>query len=669
MTKTFVSILALAVAAPALAQSNPDQPTTDAKGGTIVVTASRSGDAIPIDLIGSSVTVIDDGAMQARQVRVVSDVLRDVPGVAVSRLGAVGAQTQVRIRGAEGNHTLVLIDGIKASDPYDGEYDFGTLVADEDAKIEVLRGQQSSLYGSDAIGGVINYITLTGAEAPGIKLRAEGGSMNSFDGGARIAGVKGNVDYALSTSYIHTDGYPVVVGGKRDVGSDNLGASGKFIWAAAPDFHVTAVGRYSYTDADTDDSDGVFGSRTFGQTIDSPGVHYVNKGLYGLLRAQLDLLDGRWTNALTGQVADTRRTGYDVPDSSSPIAGQHIVEALGDHGRRVKGSFESAFRFGTDAVQQRVTFALDAEKESERTTISLFGGFLGWRHTTNIGAVGEYDLTVDDRFALGASVRHDGNSRFNDDTTFHGQASYKFDEGTRIHAAGGSGVKAPGFNELFDFFAGRYIGNPNLKPEKSLGWEAGVEQALLGDHATIGATYFDNHLKDEITRTFTATGETSINLPGRTHQNGVEIYTNAKLGSDWRFDASYTYLHAPQVRTVLPLSAPFTGTKTTAQAVRRAKNIASASLTWAPEAQRFSANVTLRYNGKQTDIAFTDPSFVPLLVRERSFTLLNLNAAYKLTKRIELFGRIENLFDRDYTEVFSYAAQGRTVYGGVKVRL
>ncbi len=664
MTKTFVSILALAVAAPALAQSNPDQPTTDAKGGTIVVTASRSGDAIPIDLIGSSVTVIDDSAMQARQTRVLSDVLRDVPGVAVNRLGAIGAQTQVRIRGAEGNHTLVLIDGIKASDPYYGEYDFGTLVADEDAKIEVLRGQQSSLYGSDAIGGVINYITLTGAEAPGIKLRAEGGSMSTFDGGARIAGVKGNLDYALSSSYIHTDGYPVAVGGKRDVGSDNLGASGKFIWTAAPDFHVTAVGRYSYTDADTDDSNNAFGTPGYGLIVDSPGVHYVNKGLYGLLRAQLDLLDGRWTNALTGQVADTRRTGYDAA-SSGPA---RIVEAFGDHGRRVKGSFESAFRFGTDAVRQRITVALDAEKESERTTISQFGAFLGWRHTTNIGAVGQYDLTVDDRYVFGASVRHDGNSRFADDTTFRFQGSAKLGAGTRLHAAYGTGVKAPSFSELFDFFAGRYVGNSSLKPEKSKGYEAGVEQSFLDRRIVLDATWFDNRLTDEISTTFDANFVAHpFNQARKTKQQGVEVSAAAKLGAGWQFDASYTYLRAPQPQSITTNAATFATGIFNGQAVRRAKNIASANLTWAPETSRFNGTLTVRYNGRQNDVFFG--FFPPLLIREKSFTLLNLNAAYKLTKRFELFGRIENLFDRDYTEVFSYAAQGRTVYGGVKVRL
>jgi len=661
------SLLALAISGPALAQTNPDQPTRDQNGDVVLVTASRSGDAVPLRELGASATIVDDDALRERQTRIVSDVLRDVPGVAVSRTGAVGSQTQVRIRGAEGNHTLVLIDGIKASDPYDGEYDFGTLLADEDAKIEVLRGQQSSLYGSDAIGGVINYITLTGAEAPGIRLRAEGGSNETFSGGARAAGVTGNLDYALSTSFLHTGGYPVAVGGSRDVGSDNLGASIKTIWTAAPNLRVTAVGRYSYTDADTDDSDNVFGSPTYGLTVDSPGVHFVNKGVYGLVRAQLDLLDDRWTNAVTGQVADTRRTGWDVANTSAAPAGQAVTKSSGDHGRRLKGSYESSFRFGGEEVQQRVTTALDVERESERTTRSPYGAFLGWRHTSNVGIVGEYELTAHRRLSFGGSVRYDDNSRFADDTTYRIQSSYSLETGTRLHAAYGTGVKAPSFSELFDFYEGRYIGNSSLKPERSKGYEAGVEQSLLDRAIVLDVTWFDNLLTDEITTVYDANFVAHPeNLPGKTKQQGVEMSAAAQLPGGWRLDASFTHLHAPQDQDVtLDPATSSTGTFH-GQAVRRPKNVASANLTWAPADKPFSGTVTLRYNGAQNDLFFG--YYPPRLERLRSFTLVNLNASYRLLSHLELFGRIENLLDRDYQEVYSFETPGRAAYAGVRVR-
>lgn len=666
MKAVTTSILALAAATPALAQTDPNPPATDAAGDAIVVTASRSGDAIPADLLGSSVNVLDAADLVDRGTRIVSDVLRDVPGVAVSRTGAIGGLTQVRLRGAEADQTLVLIDGIEASDPYSGEFDFGTLIADPEARIEVLRGQQSALYGSDAIGGVISYTTLTGREAPGVTLRAEGGSLGTVDGAARVAGVSGALDYAASGSWLHTSGYPVAPSGLRDVGSDNRAATAKATWTAAPNLKLTAVGRYTRTRADTDDTDQTFGSPTYGGTVDSPGVHFVNRGLYGLVRGQLDLLDGRWTNVLSGQVADTERTGTDVVDPYSPIAGQEVVTSSGDHGRRVKGSFESTIRFGSGDVEHRVTAAIDLERESERTTISTYGAFLGWRHKTDVGVVGEYQLTVGDRFGFGASVRHDENNRFADPTTYRIQASYRLGEGTRLHAAAGSGVKDPTFSDLYDYFAGRYIGNPNLRPEKSHGWEAGIGQSLLDGRIALDATYFDSRLKDEIGTDYSTGVASPINLPGSRPQRGLELTAAAKLGAGVRIDATYTYLHAPQDRDVLldGANVTFDG-----QAVRRAKNIASANLSYAPEDKPYDATVTVRYNGRQYDNAYTDPSFVPVLTRLHAFTLVDVNAGYRITPKIELFARIENLLDRHYQEVFSYQAQGRGVYGGVRVRL
>lgn len=653
MKTTIATLLALAAATPAWAQSNPGQPATDSDGDAIVVTATRSGDAIPVDLLGASVTVIDAQALEQRQTRILSDALRDVPGVAVSHTGAIGGQTQIRLRGAEANQTLVLIDGIEVSDPSTGEFDFGTLLADPAGRIEVLRGQQSSLYGSDAIGGVINYITATGAETPGISLRAEGGSMGTVDGAARIAGVKGDIDYALTGTALHTRGFPVAEGGSRDVGADQVGVSGKTIWTAAPNFHITAVGRYGYSDADTDDSD------ASGVTVDLPGTHYHYRALYGLVRAQLDLLDGRFTNALTGQVADTKRTDYDVPDTYSPREGQPIEATYGTHGRRIKGSYEGAFHFGTDDIKQVATVAVDAKRESERTTITQYGAFLGWRHTDNVGMVGEYDLTIHDRLAIGASMRHDWNNRFDDPTTYRAQASYKLDTGTRVHAAVGSGVKDPSFSELFDYYAGIYIGNPNLKPEKSHGWEAGVEQAFLDRHVTIDATYFDNRLKDEITTTYNAAGEeTSVNLPGHTRQRGVEVSAAARLGDGWRIDAAYTYLHAPQPLDVL------TGT-VDVQGLRRAKNIASLNIGWAPPRRRFSANLGVRYNGAQNDEFFG--TYPGTLVRLHGYTLVNMDATYNLTDKVQLFGRVENQLGEHYEDVYTFATPGRAGYGGVRM--
>jgi len=634
----FVSLFAIAAATPAVAQSADTNPQD-----AIVVTASRSGEGVKLSQLAASATVIDADQLDQRQTRIVSDILRDVPGVAVSRIGAIGGQTQIRIRGTESNHVLVLIDGIEVADPYYGEYDFGTLIADPEAKIEVLRGQQSSLYGSDAIGGVINYITLSGAEAPGYTARAEGGSFGTFSGAARAAGVTGNLDYAVSGSWYHTNGYPTAEGGTRDLGSDSVGASAKLNWPPADNLRLSGVLRYSYTYADLNDSDSDPTSPTFGYTIDSPGVHNINEALYGLLSAELTAFDGRWTNSLSGQFADTARDGYDASGRT-----------YGDKGQRYKGSFVSSFRFGTDAVTHRLTGAVDVEREQFQNTapVSTFA-FTGRRSTDNVGLVGQYELTAGG-FTGGASIRYDDNNRFADATTWRVQAGYRLPSDTRIHAAYGTGVKNPVYYELFGYYDGKYIGNPNLKPEKSEGWEAGIEQSFLAGKAVIGATYFDSRLKDEIYTTYPAPD--FIATPGNrttdSTQHGVEVSASLRPIPQIQIDAAYTWLDAKE-----------DGVKET----RRPDSVASFNATVFSTDRRFSGTLTVRYNGRMTDLAYTDPSYVPVTVSLREYALVNLNANYKISNRVSVFGRVENLFDERYEEVFSFAAAGRGAYGGVRV--
>ena len=631
------ALAASLLSAPALAQVE----TTDE---TIVVTASRSGDPVRADLLGASVTVLDAQALDHRQTRLVSDILRDVPGVAVSRSGGAGGLTQVRLRGSEANHTLTLIDGIEVSDPYQGEFDYSTLAADDVARIEVLRGQQNALYGSDAIGGVIHYITLTGRDAPGFSARAEGGSFGSFDAAARAAGVAGALDYTLSATYLTTDGTPTARGGSRDIGLESIALSFKSTLEASEALKLTAVGRYSDSDADTNDSEFNTASPRFGFIVDTPGSHAKNRALFGLLRADLSLLDGRLTNAISAQIADTKRDGFASFGRSS-----------GDKGRRNKASYDGTFRFGSDTVRQRITLAVDAERERYQNTDPSGFAFTGRRHADNFGIVGQYDVTVNDRLALGASLRRDENDRFADATTYRLQGSYRLDGGTRFRAAAGSGIKNPGFYELYGFIDGRYIGNSNLKPEKSEGWEAGVEQAFAGDRALVGVTYFRNRLEDEIVTRFPAPlfVATPGNSAATSRQRGVEAFAQARLGGGFRLDASYTYLHAREAEL---------------EEVRRAPNIASLNIDWRDPSDRGGVTLTVRYNGRQTDVAFTNPSFIPVRVALNDYTLVNFAADWKLTGRLSLFGRVENLLSEDYEDVFSFATPGRAAYAGVKLR-
>ena len=632
----------LGLASPVLAQTDPATPAAASTGETIIVTATRSGDGVRRDQTGSSITVLDAVLLNDRQVRTVVDVLRDVPGVAVSRLGAAGGLTQVRLRGSEANHVLVLIDGIEVSDPFQGEFDFAGLLADDGARIEVLRGQQSALYGSDAVGGVIQYLTATGHDAPGISARIEGGSLGTVAAATRAAGVAGAFDYAVTGTYQRSGGYAVAEGGTRNVGVQGGAGSAKLTYTVSPTARITAVARYTRTDADFDVSESDPASPAYGRIVDSPGVRSQTEAIYGLVRGEISLLDGRWTNALGVQVADSRRDSFDLSGRTS-----------GDSGNRVKGSLESTLRFGSPRVKHRVTLAVDLEREAFRNRDPSGFGFTGQRYGTDTGLVASYDVVADDRATFGASVRRDLNSLFADTTTYRVTASYALAGGTRLRAAAGSGVKNPGFFDLYSYSSGRYIGNPGLRPERSDGYEAGIDQTLFNGAVTAGLTWFDNRLHDEIYVVFappTFAG-TPLNRASLSLQQGIEVFAEAHLDR-WRFDAAYTHLDARQAGV---------------REIRRAPDIASLSATWSAPRRAASLTATVRFNGPQTDITFTDPSFATTpIVRLHGYTLLNVSGEVAVTAKVSAFARVENALQSRHTEVFSYRAAPRTVSVGVR---
>ncbi|OBX18230.1 TonB-dependent receptor [Erythrobacter sp. QSSC1-22B] len=635
------ALCAACIAAPAIAQTSlADRSSVDAN--VIVITGTRSGDAIRVDQHGAAITTLDAEALEQRQTRSVSDALRDVPGVAVSR---IAGQTQVRLRGSEANHVLVLIDGIEASDPYSGEFDFGTLPADAAARVEIVRGQQSAIYGSDAIGGVIQYITLTGREAPGFRARFEAGSFGTLNGAVRAAGVGGNLDYALSGTLNTTAGPSNARAGGRDLRSDTGAVSLKSSWILRPELRITAVGRYALSNADFNDTDNDPTSPSFGLIVDTPGARVRSEGLYGLLRGELDLFDNRWSHAVTAQIADTVRDGFNASGRS-----------YGNAGTRQKGSYETTLRLGEGDVRHLLTAAFDAERERYRNTDPSGYAFTGSRSNDNIGLVGQYELLLGNRASLGASIRHDDNQRFAGSTTYRVQASYRLGNDTRLRGAAGSGVKNPGFYELFGYVDGRYIGNENLRPERSQGWEVGVEQSLNDGAVNFGATYFQSRLEDEIFTAYPAPSfiATPANSEEASRQRGVETYLNARLGQAWRIDAAYTYLHAREAGL---------------EEVRRPPHIASIAVSWRAPGDRLSLTGVARYNGETDDLAFTDPSYVPVRERLDDYVLVNLNADFRLTEEISLFGRVENLFDERYEDVFSFTNPGVSAFVGLRARI
>lgn len=638
MSRSFLSSL-LATVVPLWLCANPSHAAEITN--ELIVTASRSGVAVPQRLLGSSVTVLDANALSERQTREVADILRDVPGLAVNVSPGL---TQIRMRGGEANHTLVLVDGIEVSDPYYGEFDFGTLMADDGARIEVLRGQQSALYGSDAIGGVIHYLSGSGRDAPGVSLRAETGSFGAINSAARWAGVAQGLDYALTASVNSRDGTPNSRGGSRKLGKDGLTTGLKLSYRLSDNLKLTAVGRYGTVEEDINKSDDDTASTTFGYIIDSAGTYYRNSALYGLVRADWSGWEGRWTQALTLQVADTKRKGY-----------SQNVRTSGDEGQRQKGSYETSLLLRTGTVQDRLTFAIDQEREQFRNTDPSGYAFTGSRRLTNTGIVAMIDHTVGDRLALGASIRRDLNDQFADATTYRVQGSYQALAETRLHAAIGSGIKNPGFYELFGYEDGRFIGNSGLKPERSEGWEIGLEQALFDRALVLDVTRFDSRLSDEIYTTYPAPDyvATPANRKNNSTQVGLELSAVARLAQDWRLNGAYSWLRAREVGL---------------EEVRRPANIGSLALSWRAPSQVGGMALVLRYNGQQTDLAFTDPSYVPVRARLKSYTLVNLTGDYALSPAVKLTARIENLLDQTYEELFSFQGRGRALFVGISSR-
>ena len=632
-------VVTIAALAPVAAQS-PD----DTQLELVTISATR----IPTRVmdVPATVTVKDAESLDRELVFNLEDLVRYEPGVSMRNEGGRFGASGPSIRGIGGNRVLMEVDGVRLPDAFAiGSFaNAGRDVLDTDLlkRVEIVRGSASSLYGSDAIGGVIQYITLTGAEAPGVSLRAEGGSFGTASGAARAAGVAGTLDYALSGTWYHTGGYATARGGTRDTGSDNVGASAKLIWSPSADFSLTGVARYSFTDAQINNSDYDPTSPTFGYTIDSPGVYLHNTAYYALIAAEYRALDGRWINRLSGQLADTERRGY------APYGFDY-----GDHGRRWKGSFVSSLTLGDARLSHRLTAAVDVEREQFRNLAANAYTFGGWRHTDNVGLVGEYALNWADALTLGASLRRDENDRFADATTWRVEGGYRFATGTRLRAAYGTGIKNPGYYELYGYADGRYIGNPNLRPEQSKGWEAGIDQEI-GSRATLGVTYFDSRLEDEIYTTYPAPAyvATPANAATRSKQHGVEVMLSARPIPQIRIDAAYTYTDSNQNGVA---------------EVRRPHHIASFNATVQSRDERFSTTLTLRYNGRQTDLAYTDASYVPVRVSLAEYALVNLSAQYRLTPAVTLFARGENLTGEEYEELFAFASAGRAGYAGVRV--
>jgi len=628
MKRLFLSSAALiALAAPAWAQG---------LGETVVVSATRI--PTPLSQLASSVTVITAPEIEARQDRSLTDVLREVPGLSVTQTGGAGGQSSIFLRGTNANHTKVLLDGIDLADPStpSGAADISKLLAGDIAQVEVLRGPQGALYGSDAIGGVINIITKTGEGPLKLSADAEGGSFDTFNQRGSASGSEGAFHYAATLQHFHAGATPVTPlnllqpGEKRnDDFYDNVTATAKLGYDVAPNFDLGLVGRY--TNSLGKITGDAFDFTTF-TSFPSPTQTRIETLQYqSRATAHLVLWDGRFDQTLGIAYGHTISATQDPDNGDS--------RQIGD---RLKLDWQ-----GNIGIADGHTLVLGAETARDALHPGLSFGFpspLSRGITTNAGFA-EVQSDFGGGVFNSASIRYDDNSRFGDRTTWRMAPAWVIGD-TKLKASAGTGFKAPGLQQLY----GTFGGNVNLKPETSFGYDVGVEQSFLGGAVTGGVTWFRNDVKNLIV-SGPAPAFQLMNI-GRARTDGVESTVDWKALETLTVRASYTYTDALDAATHLAL-------------LRRPRHKASLGADWQATGD-LSLNATLLYVGPQID-GNRDFS-IPRLKMPDTVTL-DLAASYRLTETWSVFGRIENVTDTNYQSPDGFLRPGIGVYGGIKVNL
>jgi vitamin B12 transporter len=615
-------------------------------GSPVIVTASPV--SLPEREVGSAISVITAEQIQQRQARFVLDLLRDVPGLAVSQPGTPGNLAQVRIRGAEGNHTLVLVDGVRANDPAaENEFDFAHLVADDIERIEILRGPQSAIYGSESLGGVISIITKRGRRGVQAGGYVETGSFSTANSNAYLRGAGDIYDFALSASQRDGQGANISRFGSERDGYRNktLGATGALRPTGVVEFN--AVGRYveSTTRFDTQD----FFSPTspsFGFAIDSADTTRAYQ-YYGRIDGKLKALDGRWTH----------RVGAEVMNSRSSNQAANVVNSTNE-GHRERYDYLTTLQIDQDgAARPRHAVSLGMDRTDE-TFVGRSAFVNNDVSNDRTGVFAEYRLSLFERLFLSAGGRHDDNNMFQDADTYRLTAAFLVPgSGLRLHGSYGKGIKNPSFFELFGVFP-PFVGNPDLKPETSRGYDLGVEQSW--SRGKIDITYFHADLQDEIVPVFGPIS-TAVNQTGESRRSGVEVQGSARINDAWSFAGHYTYLDAEEQTAAGAMRV---------REIRRPRNIAGMNFNYAFRDKRGNVNLGVRYNGAQLDNAFLDPvTFAPTRVTLGSYTLVNFAVSYDLARNVTLFGRIENLLDERYEQVFSYRSPGLGAFLGVRLQM
>lgn len=600
-----------------------------------------------VKTVGSSVSAINVGDF-ARQANFdVSQLLRTIPNMSVNRAGPLGALTQVRIRGAEANHTLVLIDGVEVNDVSNGsEFNFAHLAGADISRIEVLRGPQSARFGADTIGGVIGIFT-NQAKEPGVKTHVslESGSFQTHYGsaGVSVAQSQGENLWAgqLNVSRMISNGYSASAFGNEKDGFEDSSVRGSlsYQWGDASLFKVTL--NQSEIDAQGDEQDFDFPSTaTQGLVIDAE-QNNASKQRFANFLLQTEYFG--WQQKLSISENSNRSRFLDTGTLISGLNGERTKVDLQNSKIVQAGDLSHSWLIG---VQHE-----GREFENIYPTI---GGANYAAKDRQLGLVGDYVLQTPNR-SVALSVRNDNNQRFDNATTVRVTLSQNLPQNLRLHSSWGQGIANPTFFELFGFTPNSFTGNPNLQPEESTSWDLGLSGSLLDDQISFDLTYFSADLTDEIETVFDMTTFTSspVNQTGSSQRHGWEMSLDTAIGEQLSLSAHWNFLHSrdPDARVE----------------VRRPEKSGSISLHYASSNDLSRVSLQVLHNGKNQDSEFIF-STAEDRVTLNSYTLVNLTASYQLKPNVTLYLRGENLLDDDYQQVFGYQAPGVGVYAGLKAR-
>ncbi len=610
----------------------------------VVVTATRT--ETPLIELANSITVIDSAEIVNSKKDNVLDLLRDEYGVNVVQQGGPGKLASVYIRGGGSEHTLVLIDGIEMNMPGDpgNTYDFSNLPTDNIERIEILRGPQSTMYGSDALAGVINIITKTGEGRNKYLLSAEGGTYNTYKLNGSLSGTYDVFNYQVNLSRMKTDGFSSAgerYGNTEKDGASNLTGSIKAGMNLDNNFQLNLFYQHTGGDADYDQWGGKFGD-------DPTYVYNLDENIFRIETYFSDYKNTWNGKAGVSYMRNVRKYSFD-----STLYNPATSRSMYD-GKKIKFDIQNTFNF---AKPFSLTIGAEHERETalsnyyiNQQTGNFVSDFPSQRSTTR-GLFVEEQSNISDRLFFNLGIRYDNHDKFGGAVTYRiAPALMIWETGTKLKATYGTGFKAPSLFYLYD----PAFGNEKLQPEKSSGWDAGFEQYLWNDRITAGASYFSNQFKKLFG--FDSNFKT-INI-NQAESYGIEIFITAKPAAGLLLKLNYTNTKTKDLSAASPdKNLPL---------LRRPehKGVFSTSYSFL---EKFNVYLDAAYVGRRDDKIFTTAGSERVSLG--SYFLLNTAVSYDALSYLQLYAKVNNIADDYYEEVYGYASPGLSLYGGFKLKL